>query len=429
MTNSWPKIGKPISLLLDWIDPKNKLLEGYPTGGESGPTLLTFDSTGVLWVTQSYSNNILRAEPWMLIPNSTSGSIGMSTISLPKPDVFSPFGIALVDRSKDNGMQKILFVSDHSSSRVISSDNVNNITAANSLQSYISYWTSPSQKYPATLPSQIVADRSGENIYFAQHGGNRISKINLASGVMTEYDIPTGPLSTAVFIAVSDDGKKVWVTEWASNKVGYLDTTIKIPVNLELKNKNTSIPIDLESNQPKAINVQLNATAKNNYSSSAVITSSPVVSLTEVELAAIGMTDSGLKGITYEAWPQRIDMEKNSTAESRISLSLVQQGTKGMPIRLNQYTIMIKASAPEKDQLFVSLLSPVMVKLDLPAVTTGQIENDKQGSGQGSQEGIGGFIEDFSFRNIVRVVAISAAVGLTGYIIYTRIKRSKNPKK
>lgn len=66
----------------------------------------------------------------------------------------------------------------------------------------------PFKKYPATLPSQIAVDKSGKYIYFPQHGGNRVSKIDTQSGIMTEYDIPTGPLSTAVFIAVSDDGKK-----------------------------------------------------------------------------------------------------------------------------------------------------------------------------------------------------------------------------
>jgi virginiamycin B lyase len=410
----------------------NRILE-YPTGEESGPTLLTFDSTGMLWVTQSYSNNILQVQPWMLVPNSTSGSFGMFTIALSKLDVFSPFGIALIDRSKDNGtngMQKILFVSDHSSSRVILSDNVNNITT-NLLQSYISYWTSPSQKYPATLPSQIVADRSGENIYFPQHGGNRISKINLSSGIMTEYDIPTGPLSTAVFIAISDDGKRVWFTEWASNKVAYLDNTIKIPLDLELKNKESGTPTLLKTNQPEILNVQLNATERNNYpsSSSAALTSSPV-SLKEVELSVIGMTDSGLKGITYEAQPQRIDMEKNSTAQSRINLHLVQQGIRNnIPVRLDHYTTMVKASAPEKDQLFVSLLSPVAVKLDLPAViSTEQSKNERQGNEQENQGWIGGFIGDLSFRNIVRVVAISTTVGLIGYIIYMRIRRSKSQR-
>jgi streptogramin lyase len=200
----------------------------------------------------------------------------MSTITLPQPDRFSPFGIAIVSQDSNSKMQKAsLFVSDHSSSRVIVSSVGANDTASNILEPYTSYWTSPSKKYPATLPSQIVVDRFAENVYFPQHGGNRISKIDVQSGVMTEYDIPTGPLSTAVFIAVSDDGKKVWFTEWASNKIAYLDTTIKIPFNFELKNENTTIPIVLKTNQPETLNVGLNMTGKNNY------TSSPAVSLSE----------------------------------------------------------------------------------------------------------------------------------------------------
>jgi hypothetical protein len=145
------------------------------------------------------------------------------------------------------------------------------------------------------------------------------------------------------------------------------------------------------------------------------------------------MTDLGLKAITYEAQPQRIDMEMNSTAESRINLNLIQQqGNKNnIPPRLNQYTTMVKASVPEKDQSYVSLLSPVVVKLDLPAaVATGQIQNDKQSPEQEEGQGwLGGFIGDLSFRNIVRVMAASAAVGLIGYIIYIRVKRSKSQKK
>jgi virginiamycin B lyase len=405
-----------------------KILE-YPTGEESGPTLLTFDNTGTLWVTQSYSNDILQAQPWMMVPNRTS--MGMSTIPLAQPDRFTPFGIAIVD-SKENSskMHKTLFVSDHSSSRVVVSSLNASGASSNMLQSYTSYWTSPSKKYPATLPSQIVVDRSAENVYFPQHGGNRISKIDIQSGIMTEYDIPTGPLSTAVFIAVSDDGKKVWFTEWASNKVAYLDTTIKIPFNFELKYKNTTIPIVLKADQLETLSVGLNMTGRNNYTSS-IVTPSPAVSLSEVEFSVIGMTDLGLKGVTYDVRPQRIDMEKNSTAESKINLNPVQQSDRNnTPLRLDQYTLMIKASVPEKDQLFVSLLSPVTVKLDLPVViSSGQSGNDKQGIEKENQGWIGGFVEDLSFRNIVRVVAISAAVGLIGYIIYMRIKRSKSQKK
>jgi streptogramin lyase len=408
------------------IDIESKKILEYPTGKESGPTLLAFDNAGLLWVTQSYSNDILQVEPWMLIPNSNT-SMGMSTITLPEPDRFSPFGIAIVD-SKDNSseIQKTLFVSDHSSSRVVVSSLGANDTASDILKSYTSYWTSPSKKYPATLPSQIVVDKSTNNVYFPQHGGNRISKIDVQSGIMTEYDIPTGPLSTVVFIAVSDNGKRVWFTEWASNKIAYLDTTIKIPFNFELKNRNenTTIPV-VKANQSETLNVGLNMIGKNNYTSSSFVTSSSAA-LTEVELSVIGMTDLGLKGITYDAAPQRIDMEKNSTGESRINLNLVQQGNRNnVPIRLDQYTLMVKASIPERDQLFVSLLSPVIVKLDSPvADSDGQSGNDKQGSEQEDQNG--GFIVDLSFRNIVRVGAITAAVGLIGYIIYMRIKRKSN---
>jgi hypothetical protein len=210
----------------------------------------------------------------------------------------------------------------------------------------------------------------------------------------------------------------------------YLDTTIKIPFNFELKNRNenTSIPIVLKTNQPETLNVGLNKIGNNNYSSS-FVTSSPAVALTEVELSAIGMTDSGLKGITYDAEPQRIDMENNSIGESRINLSLAQQGNRNnAPVGFDQYTLMIKASVPEKDLLFVSLLSPVIVKLDLPvADSDGQSGNDKQGSEQENQRN-GGFIEDLSFRNIVRVGAITAAVGLIGYILYMRIKRKNQNK-
>jgi hypothetical protein len=101
------------------MDIESKRVLEYPTGKESGPTFLTFDSAGVLWITQSYSNDILQAQPWMLVPNSNT-SMGISTVTLTQPDRFSLFGIAIID-SKDTGskIQKTLFVSDHSSSRVV----------------------------------------------------------------------------------------------------------------------------------------------------------------------------------------------------------------------------------------------------------------------------------------------------------------------
>ena len=189
---------------------------------------------------------------------------GMSNFTLQQEsDIFSPFGIAVVNAAPNNNSastiandaperiattsktnnnnnekKERIVLSDHGSSRIlISSGNID----TNPLQSYTSYWNSPSQVYPATLPGQIVVDKSERNVYFPEHGGNRISKIHLKTGLMTEYDIPTGPLSTALFITVSQDGKKVWFTEWASNKIAILDTTIPVPLEMQVMKDNKSI--------------------------------------------------------------------------------------------------------------------------------------------------------------------------------------------
>ncbi len=363
------------------LDLDSKNITEYFTGEETGPTLLTFDKEGILWVTQSYSNNVLRVQTGLL---GTIIASGMSTFTLPKPDIFSPFGIAVVD---DNGTQKI-FVSDHSSSRVISSDVNSN------LQSYVSYWTSPSKIYPTTLPSQIVSDKSG-NIYFPQHGGNRISKISIESGIMTEYDIPTGPLSTAVFIAASDDGKKIWFTEWASNKVAYLDTTIPVPLTLQTKNNQ----VTLDKNGPKILEITLEADSD-----------SPVLSLNQVGVAVIGMTDSGLEGVTYTAQPQWFDMKQNPTIESQISLNVEDKAKPG------KYTVMLRASTSEKDQLLISRLYPVSIILDVPEPLPIKNSNIVQNTSS---------TENISLNEMTKFLAILVAIALIGFLIYSRIKRSK----
>ncbi|MGH9993570.1 MAG: virginiamycin B lyase family protein, partial [Nitrososphaera sp.] len=187
------------------VDAESMEIKEYATGENSGPALLSFDDQGILWVTLSFSNSVLRVDTQALSSNPSSA---MTELKLSGQDTFSPFGIVVSDDK--------VYVSDHGSSRVTVSDA--------GFVNYVSYWTSPSEAFPATLPSQIVADMQG-NIYFPQHGGNRISVID-KTGVMTEYEIPTGPLATAVFIAASDDGK-VWFTEWAANKIAYLDTTVQ----------------------------------------------------------------------------------------------------------------------------------------------------------------------------------------------------------
>lgn len=413
----------------------NKIVE-YPiivsnnsitgTSEDNGPTFLTFDSKGVLWVTLSYSSSVLRVEPWALVPNVSS--MGMSVFTVPKSETFSPFGIAVLDY--DGSTQERIFVSDHGSSRVISS----NVDPTLLLRSYVSYWTSPSSVYPTTLPGQIVTDKSGKDIYFPEHGGNRIAKINVDSGQMTEYDIPTGPLSTALFTAISEDGKKVWFTEWASNKIAYLDTTIPVPLAVQIPgyynfnntSNNTNSLLVLKRNEPRVLEVVLKAANNKAVIEGSSYSTSRSLLLNEVSLSLVGMTDSGITGINYTAQPQIIDMEKNSTATSQIALRVENNENSGSSSRAmpGQYTVMVRATAFENknNTLIISMLYPVQIRLDIPPPSA----STQLFSQQTYPEALFAFS---SLLGILRFLAFVTAIGLIAYLVYRRIKRSRNVKR
>ena len=118
---------------------------------------------------------------------------------------------------------------------------------------------------------------------------------------MTEYEIPTGPLATSVFISLSNDKSKVWFTEWASNKIGYLDITKQIPYRMLLDDENIiHKPITFKNNNSFETRISL---IRNNFS----FNNQENLSLDNITLSVAGVTDSGPKGITYSFTPQTID--------------------------------------------------------------------------------------------------------------------------
>ena len=363
------------------FDIQSEKIVEYQTGENSGPTLLTFDEKGQLWVSLSFSDSVMLTQIGNLSSNS---SVGMVKMSLPKPDRFAPFGIAIAGGK--------LYVSDHGSSRVIVADE------NSGLQSYDVYWTSSSSSpalIPTTLPGEVVVDKHG-NIFFPQHGGNRISEIRQDDGLMTEYNIPTGPLSTVLFLTASDDGR-VWFTEWASNKVAYLDTLVKVPFELQVQQKSIALTKSGAATLSVSINSASNAT--NNS-----------LSLSQIEVGLTGMTESGPTGITYQANPPRVNLQDNISIESVIQIQTQENAKPGT------YTAMVRIQAPEQDGLVVSRLYPVKVVLNVPQPTNGQ--TGESASNQSSTL--------FEIRDLVRAIAIAAVVGLVGFIVYRRVKRKKH---
>jgi streptogramin lyase len=392
----------------------NNILE-YSTGHSTGPTLLTFDNEGFLWSSLSYSNEVLRLDPSMVIPGIELN--GMLRVKLAVPDIFSPFGLSIVS---NNNRTNTLFVSDHGSSRIIAIP-INNQNILNEeIQNYTSYWTSPSKSFPNTLPSQILSDKEGINLYFAEHGGNRIAKFSPNTKTMTEYEIPTGPLATTVFISLSNDNTKVWFTEWASNKIGYLDVTKQNPFKILLTNKTLNDkPIIFNNNSTSyQTNVSL---IKNNFTSS----NQDNLSLNSITLSVVGMTDSGLKGITYSFNPQRINLTESNKETSLLQINMVNDDI----IRSENNTLMIVANTFNKDNLTTSILQPLpisIIKLESSTSstieeTTANYRNDNQMKNFTPQS-------EINLIDIIKNLSLAIAIILIGFIIYKRIK-DRNVKK
>jgi virginiamycin B lyase len=396
------------------IDTK-KIIE-YPTGESSGPTMLTFDDDGILWSSLSYSNEILRIEPWALIPGIEFNV--MLKIKLKEPDIYSPFGLSVVNNINNDTTNNTVFVSDHGSSRIIAIPMHNQNILNEVIENYTSYWTSPSKNFPNTLPSEIVSDKKG-SIYFAEHGGNRISKFSTDTKTMTEYEIPTGPLATTVFVALSTDNTKIWFTEWASNKIGFLDLTKQIPYKILLTNETLNDkPLILKNNTSYKINVSI---IKNNFAFGDLGN----LSLNNIELSVAGMTDNGPKGITYSFNPQRINLTESNTENSLLKLDMVIKDDD--KTRSENNTLMIIANIRDKNNLTTSVLQPLPISIikpedsyanssPSPSSTVEEQTATIKNSNSSSQ---------INFINIIKNVSLAIAIILIGYIIYKKMKKRK----
>jgi hypothetical protein len=116
------------------------------------------------------------------------------------------------------------------------------------------------------------------------------------------------------------------------------------------------------------------------------------------------MGEKGLTGIIYEAQPPRIDLQE-SPVESSIEIRTAADARPG------NYTVMVRASAPEGDGLAVSRLYPVRLALDVPEpAAQRQQPEPRQDSG-----------------DVSKYLAIAAVIGLAGFMAYRRFRQKSKP--
>ncbi len=234
---------------------------------------------------------------------------------------------------------------------------------------------------------------------------------------MTEFDIPTGPLATSLFLTVSENGKRIWFTESESNKIAYLDNTVQIPLTIAVRNNESADtgpdmkPIILKQIDSHSVDVTLNL---NKNVSSLVLPNATEISL-------VGMTDAGLQGIVYTSKPERVNLTAFPVADVKIDEKVESEEAVS-----GNYTIMIRASFLEKDGLMVSMLYPQLIKLDIPnkPLVASKTANFQKLSENPKSEPPG-----LSFIDLIKVGAIAIVVILVGYLLYVKVgKRIKFKK-
>jgi len=85
------------------------------------------------------------------------------------------------------------------------------------------------------LVNDLLIDSNGK-VWFTEHGGNSIGYLNTKDYAMAEFPIPTGPLSTCLWLALAPNGD-IWFTEWSTNKIGAVQSNLPIPVSILVSEK------------------------------------------------------------------------------------------------------------------------------------------------------------------------------------------------
>ena len=192
----------------------NSLIEYEVPTYFSGPADLTFDRFGTLWFTEAYNQSIAEFFP----KNQSFVEYHLST-SDPSKAISSPIGIAVSERGD-------VFVADHGGNWIAQFD-----PSSNNVMHYPTH-IPPKDVYPISIPNGLLIDPAGR-VWFCEHGGNSIGYLNPKDGTMVEYPIPTGPISTALWLALAPNGD-VWFTEWDANKIGVVHANLPVPLSVRV---------------------------------------------------------------------------------------------------------------------------------------------------------------------------------------------------
>lgn len=195
------------------FDPVSNHMQEYrvPTNF-SGPADLTFDSHGTLWFSESFSQQLGRFDPQS--QSFTEYHLSAQTAS---QIVSSPVGVAMDKRGN-------VWIADHGGNWIVEFN-----PQTQRISKYPTHFP-PKNVYPISIVNDVLVDYTGR-VWFAEHGGNSIGYYDPGTRTMVEFAIPTGPISSTLWLALAPNGD-VWFAEWSGNKIGVVHATPFIPISI-----------------------------------------------------------------------------------------------------------------------------------------------------------------------------------------------------
>lgn len=123
------------------------------------------------------------------------------------------------------------------------------------------YATSPSAVNPTSLPYWLALDAAGD-LWFNEHTANRLARFDPVSETLVEYEVPTRGRDTILNIlqfAVAPTGE-VWFTELTENRIGVVDPRVPVPFRVEVSPRTLQLDQGAEARTIVVVNGQSNRT-------------------------------------------------------------------------------------------------------------------------------------------------------------------------
>ena len=106
-------------------------------------------------------------------------------------------------------------------------------------------------KTPISRPYWVETNNSGQ-LFFNQQNANRLAVMDPKTEVLVEYFVPSmnpnwgdcGDMENCGLAQVFDftvDDDKIWFTEWVENNIGVVDTSIRLPLDIQTDSNSVSI--------------------------------------------------------------------------------------------------------------------------------------------------------------------------------------------